>query len=186
MDLHSPFIDERTLRALARRCQVRLSETSCQLALAESCTGGLIGATLSSVSGASAIYLGSVVAYDNRLKQQLLGVSPDTIERYGAVSAPVVRNMAEGVMRLTGADLGLAATGVAGPGGGSEAKPVGTVYLALARAEQPTWVRQHYFEGDREAVRLATTQALLRWVAGLPAEAFTAEGIAPAGVPVGS
>ena len=102
------------------------------LAVAESCTGGGLGAALAAVPGASEVWLGGVIAYANAVKQQLLGVPAGLLEQHGAVSDPVAQAMAQGARRVTGADWALAITGVAGPGGGSEAKPVGLVHIAVA------------------------------------------------------
>ncbi|MCP9808950.1 nicotinamide-nucleotide amidohydrolase family protein, partial [Cyanobium sp. HWJ4-Hawea] len=102
------------------------------LAVAESCTGGGLGAALAAVPGASDGFLGGVIAYANAIKQELLGVPAELLERHGAVSAPVAIAMAEGVRRATSATWGVAVTGIAGPGGGGPDKPVGTVYFGLA------------------------------------------------------
>jgi nicotinamide-nucleotide amidase len=102
------------------------------IACGESCSGGLLGSRLTNVPGSSAYFLGSIVAYDNRLKEKLLGVPTWIIEKYGAVSAETAAFMAQGVLEAAGADVALATTGIAGPGGGTEEKPVGTVYLGLA------------------------------------------------------
>ena len=110
----------------------RLRQRGQSVAVAESCTGGGLGAALAAVPGASDVFLGGVIAYANRVKQQLLGVPEALFETHGAVSDPVAEAMAEGARRLTGADWGLAITGVAGPGGGSEQKPVGLVHIAVA------------------------------------------------------
>jgi len=123
------------------------------LAVAESCTGGLIAARLVNVPGISNHLLEGVVAYSNAAKTRLLGVPAELVQRHGAVSEPVVRAMAEGVRAGAGADLGLALTGIAGPGGGSSEKPVGTVWFALAD-EAGTRTAREVFPGDREAVRL--------------------------------
>jgi PncC family amidohydrolase len=101
-------------------------------ATAESCTGGLIGAALTSVSGSSEWYLGGVISYANSVKVGLLGVSEEDLAAQGAVSEPVVRSMAQGACRATGADISCAVSGVAGPGGGTPEKPVGTVWMAVA------------------------------------------------------
>jgi competence/damage-inducible protein CinA-like protein len=121
------------------------------VATAESCSGGLVGFRLTAVPGASLAFIGGVIAYSNRLKEELLAVPKELLEAHGAVSREVAVAMAEGARRL-GADCGLAVTGVAGPSGGSEAKPVGTVHLAAAT---PLGVRaaHHRFGGDREMVR---------------------------------
>lgn len=102
------------------------------LATAESCTGGAIAARFTAMAGASAYFRGGVVAYSNDLKREVLGVSATDLERFGAVSEPVARQMAEGVRRLAGSDYAVATTGIAGPSGGSDEKPVGTVWIAIA------------------------------------------------------
>lgn len=118
-----------TVQELVHRTLTERGET---LATAESCTGGTIAARFTAMAGASAYFRGGVVAYSNDLKQQMLGVSADDLERFGAVSEPVARQMAEGVRRLAGSDYAVATTGIAGPAGGSEEKPVGTVWIAVA------------------------------------------------------
>jgi nicotinamide-nucleotide amidase len=110
----------------------RLRQRGETLAVAESCTGGGLGAALAAVPGASDVFVGGVIAYANAVKQQLLGVSADLLARHGAVSEPVAGAMAEGVQRLTAATWTIAVTGVAGPGGGGAEKPVGTVFMAVA------------------------------------------------------
>lgn len=122
------------------------------LAVAESCTGGALASALTSYSGASDYFLGGVVAYANAVKVKVLGVAPEELERHGAVSEPVVKAMAEGVRSLTGADFALATSGVAGPSGGSEEKPVGTVWLALARKEGETHTWRIHARGNRERI----------------------------------
>jgi nicotinamide-nucleotide amidase len=130
-----------------------------RLALAESCTGGLVGSLLTAVPGASEVLVGGVVAYANCVKSQLLGVPARLIERCGAVSEEVARAMAAGARSL-GAECSLAITGVAGPTGGSADKPVGTVHIAAA-TPRGSWHRHHRFGGGRDAVReLAATFAL--------------------------
>lgn len=118
-----------TVQELVHRTLTERGET---LATAESCTGGTIAARFTAMAGASAYFRGGVVAYSNDLKQQVLGVSADDLERFGAVSEPVARQMAEGIRRLAGSDYAVATTGIAGPAGGSEEKPVGTVWIAVA------------------------------------------------------
>ncbi len=118
-----------------------LRERGLTLATAESCTGGLVGSLVTDVPGSSHYYCGGVVAYSNEVKVRLLGVRRATLKRYGAVSAQTATEMAEGVRNRTGADIGVAVTGIAGPGGGTRKKPVGLVYIAIAagasRSQQP-------------------------------------------------
>ena len=122
-------VDEQSLAEVVLQ-QLRLRGQT--VAVAESCTGGGLGAALAAVPGASDVFLGGVIAYANGVKQGLLGVPAELLLAHGAVSDPVAQSMAEGARRVTGADWGLAITGVAGPGGGSDEKPVGLVHLAIA------------------------------------------------------
>ncbi len=137
-----------------------LTERGLTLATAESCTGGNVAARVVSVAGASACFRGSVVAYANDVKEKVLGVSGEDLERHGAVSEPVVRQMAEGVRRLLGADYGVATSGVAGPTGGTPEKPVGTVWIAVASPEG-TVSERFVFSFTRERnIDKATMKAL--------------------------
>jgi len=129
-----------------------LSARGQSLATAESCTGGLIGHRISNVSGASAVYLGGVVAYSNAVKVSILGVLESALNTHGAVSETVARGMAEGVRRVIGSDWGVGITGIAGPGGGSPEKPVGLVYIGVSGANG-TRVERNLFSGDRESVK---------------------------------
>lgn len=130
------------------------------LATAESCTGGLLGARLTAIPGSSDVYVGGVVAYDNRVKEQLLGVPADVLREHGAVSEPVVQAMAAGVRSRLDVDIGIAITGIAGPSGGTADKPVGTVWIgADVRGVMRTMNR--HFIGDRDEVRRRSTQAAL-------------------------
>ncbi|MCU0787627.1 MAG: competence/damage-inducible protein A [Verrucomicrobia bacterium] len=143
------------------------------LAIAESCTGGLIGHRVTNVPGASNVLKAGIITYANEAKQQWLGVPADLIASQGAVSSPVAQAMAEGVRRSTGADLGVAVTGIAGPSGGSEDKPVGTVFLGLASAEQTVVLRRRN-PFDRATFKQVTSQQALdlvrRQVLALPLE----------------
>jgi len=140
-----------------------LRGTGQTLAVAESCTGGLVAQQITDVAGASDYFLGGVVAYANEAKQALLGVPAALLEEHGAVSEPVARAMAEGVRERFGADFGLATTGISGPGGGSPGKPIGLVHVALARAEE-THAAHFVFPLDRQRHRLLTAHVALDWV----------------------
>ncbi|MCL6611929.1 MAG: nicotinamide-nucleotide amidohydrolase family protein [Peptococcaceae bacterium] len=130
------------------------------LALAESCTGGMIAARITDIPGSSAYFTGGVVAYDNRVKKNVLGVPGDQLAGYGAVSEQVARSMAAGVKRLLKADIGLSVTGIAGPGGGTQEKPVGLVYVALD-GPAGALCRQLSLGGSRAEIRSATVAAAL-------------------------
>lgn len=137
-----------------------LRERRLTLATAESCTGGMVGARITAIAGSSDVYLGGVVSYANDAKATLLGVPPDVIERHGAVSEETARAMAAGIAERLGADVAVAVTGVAGPGGGSEEKPVGTVWLAW-KVGALIEARRVGFPGDRGQVRARATQAAI-------------------------
>ncbi|MEO0085929.1 MAG: CinA family nicotinamide mononucleotide deamidase-related protein [candidate division WOR-3 bacterium] len=130
------------------------------LATAESCTGGRIGDRLTDVPGSSRYYLGGVVVYSNKAKQVLLGVRSSTLRRYGAVSAQVVAQMAAGVRRRFGTDIGIAVSGIAGPGGGSRRKPVGLVFVAATDGSR-TSVEEHRFVGIRRTIKERAAAAAL-------------------------
>ena len=144
-----------------RELGVALSAAGWKMAVAESCTGGGLGAAITDQAGSSAYFLGGVIAYDNRLKTALLGVPDDAIERCGAVSLEVAEHMAEGCRRLVGADLAVAITGIAGPGGATAEKPVGLVFIAVA-APHLTRAEAFHFAGDRSDVRRQAVAAALR------------------------
>ncbi|MFA4885868.1 MAG: competence/damage-inducible protein A [Desulfotomaculaceae bacterium] len=130
---------------------------------AESCTGGLVAARLTDVPGSSAYFKGGVVSYSNEIKSGILGVSMSVLERFGAVSKETAMAMAQGVRERTGAEIGLATTGIAGPGGGTPAKPTGLVYVSLA-ADDGILYREYHFPGFRPAVRQGAVNAALHMV----------------------
>jgi nicotinamide-nucleotide amidase len=134
------------------------------VATAESCTGGGVAARLTSVAGSSNYFLGGIVAYSNEAKESLLGVSSETLATRGAVSAECAREMAEGARRAFGASFGVSTTGIAGPSGATERKPVGLVYIALAGPDGIS-VEEFHFPGGRAVVTDAATEAalLLLW-----------------------
>lgn len=132
------------------------------LSFAESCTGGLAAATVVSVAGASAVFYGSVVSYDNSVKENLLSVSSDVLATVGAVSAECAMQMAKGARAAIGTDVSVSVTGIAGPGGGTPEKPVGTVYLGIDSPRGTRFLRLALGEvGDRTAIREASVGAML-------------------------
>lgn len=138
-----------------------LTERKQTLAVAESCTGGFLAHRITNIPGASAIFLGGCVTYSNEAKVDMLGVKRELIDKHGAVSKQVVHAMAEGARAKTTADFALATTGIAGPGGGSEEKPVGTVFIALAAHDRPVSIQKRFFPDDRPTFKELTTQAAL-------------------------
>ncbi|OAM29458.1 damage-inducible protein CinA [Eikenella sp. NML03-A-027] len=134
----------------------QLAQRGETITCAESCTGGLLAAALTRLPGSSAWFETGFVTYSNHAKQQLLNVNAATLSHYGAVSEETVREMALGALITTKADYALSISGIAGPDGGSEEKPVGTVWFSLA-TKQRIWAKEQHFEGDREAIR---TQAV--------------------------
>lgn len=150
---------ERLVR-LAERVHEQLRRVGLTLATAESCTGGLLGHVLTEVPGASDRYVGGIISYSDRLKREHLGVAEETLLIHGAVSAQTCVAMAEGARQRYGAGLAVAITGVAGPDGGSESKPVGLTYVAIAHAEGHD-VRRHQWHGDRRQNKLDSAGASL-------------------------
>ena len=148
---------------LEQRVGQLLSERHRTLALAESCTGGLISHRITGIAGSSAYYLGGVTSYANDVKVKLLGVTPATLEKYGAVSQETALEMSHGIRERIGADFGLSVTGIAGPSGGTPEKPVGTVWISIAQAKNHE-ARLFQFHGDRERIILGTSQAALNWL----------------------
>jgi nicotinamide-nucleotide amidase len=139
---------------------LKLSLGGYTLSVAESCTGGLLAERITNVPGSSKYFIGGVIAYSNDAKTKALGVEPMLLLEHGAVSAPVAEAMAEGIRSGAETDFGLSITGVAGPGGGTEEKPVGTVFIALA-SEVKTEHRKLYLPGDRQLIRWRASQAAL-------------------------
>ena len=137
-----------------------LTEKELTLAVAESCTGGLIGHRVTNVPGSSAYFRGSITAYAYDVKETLLSVPRETLDEHGAVSAPTARQMAKGARRAINTDLGISATGIAGPGGATPEKPVGLVYLGLAAADV-VWVESRVFHGDRLENKVSSAEAAL-------------------------
>ncbi|HEX8043242.1 nicotinamide-nucleotide amidohydrolase family protein [Candidatus Deferrimicrobium sp.] len=153
---------DRLTASAAKLLGTVLSASGKTLAVAESCTAGLLGGAVTSIPGSSLYFSGGVVAYGNSAKISLLGVPPDLISARGAVSREVALAMAEGVLSLFRADLAIAVTGIAGPGGGSRGKPVGTVWVAVVALGGVRHAHRFRFPGGREAVRRETVKASLR------------------------
>ncbi|MGH7022050.1 MAG: CinA family protein [Caulobacteraceae bacterium] len=150
------------IQTLARLVIDDARERSLRLVTAESCTGGLVAAAICSIPGASDVFERGFVAYTNRAKQEMLGVSGDMIADLGAVSEPIARMMAEGALEHSHAHVAVAVTGVAGPGGGTPMKPVGTVHFATSRANQSVRHRLEQFDLDeRWDIQMAAVQTAL-------------------------
>lgn len=156
----SPEDSAAGLAGLCRAILDRCREADLTLSTAESCTGGLIGHLLTEIAGASAVYRGGLISYSDELKQVELGLTPETLQRHGAVSAQTCAAMAEGARRRYGTDFAISVTGIAGPDGGTAAKPVGLTYVAVADAAGHD-VRRHLWDGDRQANKLASARAAL-------------------------
>jgi nicotinamide-nucleotide amidase len=169
-------VEDAGLRAASLSLFRALSERQLRLACAESCTGGLVTAALTDIPGSSETLWGGVAAYSNECKIDVLGVPRETIERYGAVSIEVARAMAEGILKASrasgdrgsgGADLGLAITGIAGPGGGSAEKPVGLVCFSWRLRSGEGREESVVFPGDRAVVRAAAARRALEMAAAM-------------------
>lgn len=141
-----------------------LKEKNLKIATAESCTGGMLGEFLTSVPGISPYYEMGVITYSNEMKQKLLGVSGETLAKYGAVSEHTAKEMAVGVLEKSGADIGVGITGIAGPGGGSKEKPVGLVYLGVADRCGRVFFKELHLGGSREKIRRVTVKNALNEV----------------------
>ena len=152
------------VRQLSKTLGKILLKKGLTLAVAESCTGGMVGAVITAVPGSSRYFAGGVIAYQNPIKRNILKVPQATLTRHGAVSGPAVTAMARGVQRLFNADCALAVSGVAGPGGGTRRKPVGLVYIAVTVKHGSVRVLKYQFKGSRGEIRnraLASSLKLL-------------------------
>lgn len=146
--------------ALEVRVGKRLTEGGLTLAVAESCTGGLMGHRITDVPGSSNYFLGGVIAYAYEAKERLLNVRHATLYEFGAVSEQTAGEMARGARRVLGADIGVAVTGIAGPGGGLPDKPVGTTWVAVSTRDAE-WTEHHLWDGDRDFNKTASVDAAL-------------------------
>jgi PncC family amidohydrolase len=131
-----------------------LGDKNLTVGFAESCTGGLLSSFLTELSGVSQVFMGSIISYDNKIKQKFLNVSEETLKEKGAVSAEAAKQMAVGAVKALDVSVAVSITGIAGPKGGSDLKPVGTVFIAVAGLNREAQVFQHQFVGDRKTVQL--------------------------------
>jgi nicotinamide-nucleotide amidase len=159
--------DDLALHTLSAQLGERLRVSRHMVVTAESCTGGWIAKAVTDVAGSSDWFDCGLAAYSYEAKQALLGVRPETLERFGAVSRETVLEMVSGALAHSGATLAVAVTGIAGPGGGTADKPVGTVWLAWKRRGGYPKAELHHFDGDREAVRRQTVDVALRGLGAL-------------------
>jgi len=137
-----------------------LSKKQLTISVCESCTGGMLGSVITSIPGSSRYFVGGIITYSDGMKARVVGVKTTTLKRFGAVSAEVAQEMARGVQKKMAADVGVAITGIAGPGGGTAPKPVGLVYIAVAAKKRAT-VRRFLFKGGRQKIRKAAVNAAL-------------------------
>jgi PncC family amidohydrolase len=157
---HSNLLEVIVSDALEIQIGQLLRERALKLALAESCTGGLVGDRITNISGSSAYFLGGIVAYAYEAKVALLGVSWDTLNRKGAVSPETALEMARGARDRLRADIAVSITGIAGPDGGTAEKPVGTTWVGMV-AQEGEWTRRFGFSGDREQNKASSADAAL-------------------------
>lgn len=142
----------------------KLIEKGVTIATAESCTGGMIASAITDIPGSSSIFGYGMVTYSNEAKRHILGVREATLADYGAVSKETAEEMAAGLKKVSGADVAVAVTGIAGPDGGSEEKPVGLVYMGIAYGDKVE-TKKNLFSGNRDEVRHQTVATALQWVA---------------------
>ena len=140
-----------------------LLEKNLTISVCESCTGGMLGATITNIPGSSRYFLGGIIAYSDKVKKNVVGVSGGILERHGAVSAQTAGEMAHAIKQRMKSDIGVAVTGVAGPGGGTTEKPVGLVYIAVAFRDKMI-VRRFLFSGGRQTVRRLSVKNALAMV----------------------
>ena len=141
----------------------KMKERGLKLSLAESCTGGMIGSEITSLSGSSTFFLGSAVTYSNESKEGILGVRQSSLIEFGAVSEAVAKEMALGSLRVYGSDVSASVTGIAGPEGGTPEKPVGTVWMAVTDGVS-TIAYENHFTGTRDEIRKRTTDVLIQHI----------------------
>jgi len=157
-------MNELNLKDTAQQVMNLLAEKRFQLVTVESCTGGWVGKVITDLSGSSAVFAGSFVTYSNEAKQQMVGVQPQTLDTHGAVSEAVAAEMAQGSLERTNAQIAVSITGVAGPTGGTKAKPVGMVCFAWAIENHRVETAVYYFDGTRDEVRQQAVACALQGV----------------------
>jgi len=150
-------------RIIAQRIGNQCRLYGVTLSICESCTGGLFSGMVTSIPGSSAYFTGSIVAYANWVKKDIVGVRQETLTRHGAVSSHVAREMAQGIRSCLKADIGVSITGIAGPSGGNEKKPVGCVFIGIATAKGVS-VKEYMFHGSRKSIRLQACEHALRFL----------------------
>ncbi len=169
MPSHGGRLDDAQLGELARRVAEGLLAAGRRVVTAESCTGGWLAKCLTDIAGSSTWFERGYVTYSNAAKEQALGVASEVIDTFGAVSRQAAEQMAGGALHASGADVAVAITGIAGPGGGSAVKPVGLVWIVVAARAAggriESRAEEHRFDGDREAIRRASVAAALRLIA---------------------
>ncbi len=143
-----------TLTTIIVKATTVLRDKKLTVGFAESCTGGLLSSLFTEQAGVSDVFLGSVISYDNKVKQKFLGVSQESLRTDGAVSAGVAKQMAEGALKALDVSVAASITGIAGPNGGTPKKPVGTVFIAVAGLQGETKVFEHHFSGERKQIQL--------------------------------
>ena len=159
--------DHESIRKLAAAVVNDMTAAGKAVSTAESCTGGWVSKALTDIPGSSVVFHYGVVSYSNGAKEHILGVKNETLEEHGSVSEPVVEEMADGVLNLSGSDIAVAVSGIAGPDGGTKEKPVGTVWFAWARRDGGkirTETHLAHFDGDRELIRELTVVHALQGV----------------------
>ena len=150
-----------SINTLAETLVTLAREKKITFGTAESCTGGMISAAVTGVSGASAVFYGGVVSYDNSVKRRLLGVKEETLSTVGAVSPETAKEMSMGATKALSVDFAVSVTGIAGPGGGTPTKPVGLVYISTASKNGVIAVKENRFDGNRGEIRLQSVEAAL-------------------------
>lgn len=152
---------------LAQKAIILLQKQKLKIATAESCTGGLLAYHFISIDGASTIFDGGMISYANSIKNTWLGVGSDSLQTFGAVSEIVVRQMCKGIIKQSGADVGLATSGIAGPSGGSNEKPVGTVFIGIQFKNKDAIVKHCQFSGNRNEIQIQTCNQALEMLIDL-------------------